>query len=311
MNRKGFTLIELLVVIAIIAILAAILFPVFAQAREKARAISCLSNEKQLGLGYLMYQQDSDEYGPAGVAWAPNSSTGSGWAGQLYPYIKSAAVFTCPDDASLTSSKTNFWGGGVSYGLNQNVTGFQGPPGSTFITPHLTENNIQSVAKTVLMFELQNETQIDVTDSQPASGNAWRNDIQSWGGQSPVGFGTGGDKGQTFDPNGGNASGTTFNTVPVGNNGLLRYATGQLVNASGWNFVAVAGRHTNGANYVLVDGHSKYFLPSAVSGGHTVAAGQAWDVADNYCGGPDTESPPYDNAADSGCPATAATFSTR
>ncbi|HEV2472758.1 MAG TPA: prepilin-type N-terminal cleavage/methylation domain-containing protein, partial [Chthonomonadales bacterium] len=69
--RRGFTLIELLVVIAIIAILAAILFPVFAQAREKARAISCLSNEKELGLSVLMYVQDYDENFPSGLqnAW--------------------------------------------------------------------------------------------------------------------------------------------------------------------------------------------------------------------------------------------------
>ena len=63
--RSGFTLIELLVVIAIIAILAAILFPVFAKAREKARQISCLSNEKQLGLGFLQYAQDNDELLPS------------------------------------------------------------------------------------------------------------------------------------------------------------------------------------------------------------------------------------------------------
>jgi len=73
MNRKGFTLIELLVVIAIIAILAAILFPVFAQARESARAISCLSNEKQIGLGVKMYAQDYDEKFPMGTYPGPRN----------------------------------------------------------------------------------------------------------------------------------------------------------------------------------------------------------------------------------------------
>ena len=84
-TNSGFTLIELLVVIAIIAILAAILFPVFAQAREKARGISCLSNTKQLGLGILMYAQDYDERFPCGVL--PTSGpgfNGIGWAGQSY-----------------------------------------------------------------------------------------------------------------------------------------------------------------------------------------------------------------------------------
>ena len=76
-KRAGFTLIELLVVIAIIAILAAILFPVFAKAREKARQIACASNMKQIGLGIIQYTQDNDETFPSGV-WS-----GSGWAGAI------------------------------------------------------------------------------------------------------------------------------------------------------------------------------------------------------------------------------------
>src|ERR1700761_6313935 len=96
-TSKAFTLIELLVVIAIIAILAAILFPVFAQAREKARAISCLSNEKQLGLGVIQYEQDYDEKAPGGLN---GYGGGSGYAGQIYPYVKSAQVFKCPSDST-------------------------------------------------------------------------------------------------------------------------------------------------------------------------------------------------------------------
>ncbi len=95
--RTGFTLIELLVVIAIIAILAAILFPVFAQAREKARAISCISNEKQISLSWTMYTQDYDE------TVIPYSSTGNSggivfpWPVILQPYIKNFQVYKCPD----------------------------------------------------------------------------------------------------------------------------------------------------------------------------------------------------------------------
>src|SRR5579872_1765147 len=98
MNRnKGFTLIELLVVIAIIAILAAILFPVFAKVREKARQTSCLSNEKQLGLGFVQYVQDNDETYPLDGAYS-GTDLGQGWGGQIYPYVKSTGVYHCPDD---------------------------------------------------------------------------------------------------------------------------------------------------------------------------------------------------------------------
>jgi prepilin-type N-terminal cleavage/methylation domain-containing protein len=123
----GFTLIELLVVIAIIAILAAILFPVFAQAREQARKTSCLSNVKQLGLGVLMYTQDYDETPP--YAYRPDPQ-GKGWWGDVIdPYIKmrgagagqgdphGAAFWHCPDD-TLT-----FEPGTPSYGVNAVITG--------------------------------------------------------------------------------------------------------------------------------------------------------------------------------------------
>lgn len=107
MQRKGFTLIELLVVIAIIAILAAILFPVFAQAREKARQTSCLSNMKQLGTGIQMYVQDYDENMPptqGGLLTHPLIPTADRILRPEYglcritPYIKNSGVFLCPSD---------------------------------------------------------------------------------------------------------------------------------------------------------------------------------------------------------------------
>src|SRR5260370_32950282 len=100
-HRRGFTLIELLVVIAIIAILAAILFPVFAQARESARAISCLSNTKQIGLGQLMYAQDYDEnIMPNFVTnrWLTNQvqQIAGSWHVIIQPYIKNEQILFCP-----------------------------------------------------------------------------------------------------------------------------------------------------------------------------------------------------------------------
>jgi prepilin-type N-terminal cleavage/methylation domain-containing protein/prepilin-type processing-associated H-X9-DG protein len=94
-RARGFTLIELLVVIAIIAILAAILFPVFAQAREKARAITCISNMKQVMLGELMYSQDYDEVHSFCWGWGGDSGP---FDEQLDPYIKNKAMWKCPDD---------------------------------------------------------------------------------------------------------------------------------------------------------------------------------------------------------------------
>jgi prepilin-type N-terminal cleavage/methylation domain-containing protein/prepilin-type processing-associated H-X9-DG protein len=121
--RKGFTLIELLVVIAIIAILAAILFPVFAQAREKARAISCVSNLKQIGLAILMYNQDND--GTFSMGQNQNWN-GSAWDNNIQPYVKSLGVFACPDDSTGLTIEGHYTGNtldwtdgvGISYASN-------------------------------------------------------------------------------------------------------------------------------------------------------------------------------------------------
>lgn len=103
---RGFTLIELLVVIAIIAILAAILFPVFAKAREKARQTSCLSNTRQIATAFISYAQDYDEAFPAACTWCNRLNDGTGyWQNdatnnqyfeQISPYTKNWQIFTCP-----------------------------------------------------------------------------------------------------------------------------------------------------------------------------------------------------------------------
>jgi len=106
--RKGFTLIELLVVIAIIAILAAILFPVFAKAREKARQSSCLSNVKQIMLAILGYTQDYDETLPTNSR--PGGPYGQvPWNAQIEPYIKNAQIFVCPSHKFNHCSTAGSW----------------------------------------------------------------------------------------------------------------------------------------------------------------------------------------------------------
>ena len=130
--RNGFTLIELLVVIAIIAILAAILFPVFAQAREKARTSSCLSNIKQLGTGIAMYIQDVDEMVPRGQYYVDGLATLNArtWVQDIQPYTKSWPIARCPSEfvdpfGIWNGSQANIkwwynWMRWPSYGYNWN-----------------------------------------------------------------------------------------------------------------------------------------------------------------------------------------------
>ncbi|MBM3458756.1 MAG: DUF1559 domain-containing protein [Armatimonadetes bacterium] len=116
-NRRGFTLIELLVVIAIIAILAAILFPVFAQAREKARQAACMSNVKQIGLGVMMYSQDYDEKLPILGVLAEGRGR---WMWQVNPYVKNRQVFTCPH-TPLNAYDGSQWTDRTGYGWAEHI----------------------------------------------------------------------------------------------------------------------------------------------------------------------------------------------
>ena len=125
----AFTLIELLVVIAIIAILAAILFPVFAQAREKARQTACLSNTKQIGTGIMMYTQDYDETLPgAAYGGVPGTSVNDlqnpKWMDVIQPYVKNDQMFNCPSDSGKKY---------VSLSTNPARTGGTNPPGGSYL----------------------------------------------------------------------------------------------------------------------------------------------------------------------------------
>jgi len=118
-NRRGFTLIELLVVIAIIAILAAILFPVFAKAREAARTTTCLSNTKQMGLATLMYCNDYDESFPMSIyaTGIPSGQTVTAYD-CIYPYTKNVGLVQCPSDSSKVLWSTFVAALDAAYGLS-------------------------------------------------------------------------------------------------------------------------------------------------------------------------------------------------
>ncbi|BDI33724.1 hypothetical protein CCAX7_57750 [Capsulimonas corticalis] len=256
--RTGFTLIELLVVIAIIAVLAAILFPVFAKVREKARQTSCLSNMKQLGLGFMQYEQDSDDNFPITAAYPASQGDylGQGWGGEIYPYIKSTGVYQCPDDATKPPAPS----GGVtsyvnSYAANLNLT--RTDPGSG-TDPHVGQaiSAQASPAKTVLLSEVQGvygpltdpaERSTSTVVSAVLNGGGPTNNIVypfSIGNQSrgaALATGCMGGMTCTADPNGGLA--------------------------------ALKGRHTDGSNFLLCDGHAKWLRPNSVSAGSVALAG--------------------------------------
>ena len=145
--RSAFTLIEILVVIAIIAILAAILFPVFARARENARRTSCASNLKQIGLGLLQYTQDFDEkmpfsfFGAAGDSDAANYK----WMDAIFPYVRSEQLFDCPSDAL---SPTYKFRSGQNYG-SYAQNGAYGMGGDNQNPPRSSSSHLVSLAQIV------------------------------------------------------------------------------------------------------------------------------------------------------------------
>jgi prepilin-type N-terminal cleavage/methylation domain-containing protein/prepilin-type processing-associated H-X9-DG protein len=265
-KNQAFTLIELLVVIAIIAILAAILFPVFAQVREKARQTACVSNEKQLGLAFLQYIQDNDEQFPVGLFVIPGgqigpqavgfgqSGMGMGWAGQIYPYVKSTGVYKCPDDSTTAVPEKN---GTKSYPVSYAFNAFlPGQSNATMVAPSTTVAlfecaNVWTVVNDPLEGTEDGGTTSPngnpyvlsaVGDGYPANPPYGDYDIQSSAGACAA--------------TGGSCSGGYSNPGP-GNP-----AVGG--SAARHNTVANTGRNGMGgkANYLLADGHVK-FIDSA------------------------------------------------
>jgi prepilin-type N-terminal cleavage/methylation domain-containing protein/prepilin-type processing-associated H-X9-DG protein len=272
--KRGFTLIELLVVIAIIAILAAILFPVFAKVREKARQTSCLSNEKQLGLAFTQYVQDYDEKWPVGAASSTNAVYGNGYVAELYSYIKSNGLLKCPDDSTTNGTEA---GNGattypVSYAFNSNAAQ---QADAAFTAP----------ASTVALFEVQGPTS-NTGDSYTST------DVNSDGYSEAQ---TNDATHSSFADNGLDYSASTGVVYATG---YFLGRTGIVVNAFG-NGNAL---HTGGANYLLADGHAKWFRGAAVS------AGLSATTANTYQNGNLASSTDYSGSV-ANEPATAVTFS--
>lgn len=253
-DERGFTLIELLVVIAIIAILAAILFPVFAKAREKARQADCLSNEKQLGLAIMQYIQDNNQKFPCGTEQTQNPpiqtyQQGTGWSNQIYPYVKSTAVYKCPDDSTsslvATNNGTTETFQPISYFMNTNLAG-NGV--SAYMTQTfgygtglgLAQSALNAPASTVVLAE---DTGVQ---ADPTTYSAMPNDAVG-DGKNPL-----------------------YSNVPPTGSSTPAYATGTM--GSGWGATSTPQHDQFASNFLLADGHAKFLQPQVVSPGEPAAS---------------------------------------
>lgn len=234
--QRGFTLIELLVVIAIIAILAAILFPVFAQAREKARAISCLSNTKQIGLSLQMYIQDYDEHvcfnndgnwyqsPPNSGYWYINT-----WMSLLEPYIKNYGLWVCPS----ASMNTGLFAG---YDYSPSSPWTSGPLKGSIEAAYTLNNYYDYDSRYGELF--QSPTPASIAAIEAPAGLVFCAD----GGQSPR---------TAWDPE---QIVTQWAGLAVDNTGSVPYIYAVGTYSQG----ALYGRHNRGLNNVFFDGHAKF-----------------------------------------------------
>jgi prepilin-type N-terminal cleavage/methylation domain-containing protein/prepilin-type processing-associated H-X9-DG protein len=252
MNRarpSGFTLIELLVVIAIISILAAILFPVFATAREKARQTSCASNQKQLGTALMEYIQDYDEtfpmlyYSSALSSWAPNNQ--SYFVAVLYPYVKSAGVYACPD---LTQGGYTVSGPGVPSGTICSYTT------NYYIMVKIKSSNYIPILDSLL---LSPASTIAMAEG-PGISNATGTYIRVYAESNDV-----------------------FTQIWEDLNSGCTSALWPAANCQRQGFP-----HSGGANYLFCDGHVKW-LPESLGAANSTACANLWGRSTTSVASPD------------------------
>lgn len=231
-RSRGFTLIELLVVIAIIAILAAILFPVFARARENARRSSCQSNLKQLGLGMMQYLQDYDTRYPASwnyaTSWGGPASDVYGWGVMIQPYLKSHQIFDCPSITKRQVNPINVDGRYSSYFYNSNFNcGWPSYGVAATNEWSKIESGIDSPAVVILMGDGGSYTHSQSANCHSNVANACPDAIPHTSStKSPPGLGA-------WNPGGG------WNTVDQA--------------------LAEQNKHLEGGNYAFADGHVKWY----------------------------------------------------
>ena len=233
--RKGFTLIELLVVVAIIAILAAILFPVFAQARDKARMTTCISNMRQMGSAFMMYTQDYDETFPKGYHRVPDGSDYP-WYLEVAPYTRNVSIFRCPSDRNpmmigqfLTGAyRKTIEDFGVSIIANYDVM----PP-----------TDLQSVTVAQVPAPAQLISLVDMRDIGAWKGWTGYWGVMPWHQASPKG-----------------KYGTEYLTGDEVMKDLLAAEAGNAATGQGQKFGPRVGtlRHNGGENYIFADGHAHH-----------------------------------------------------
>jgi len=262
-RQRGFTLIELLVVIAIIAILAAILFPVFQKVRENARRASCASDEKQLGIAFTQYAQDADEGypllsyvpGDSNAAKAAMSATtfsafpalgnkgpanlsGIGWAEAIFPFVKSTGAFRCPDNApagdkNAHNSDSNIGATGYAYNFwiaNNNPPGFGTAVQHSDDLPEKPNAKFSKLAQ----FDFPASTFLLTEAADGTNGS---------------------------DTHGGSSENTQWGWTQAATRGLA--TDGAL------------SRHSGGANYLFADTHVKWINATQLGGNPAWNSGQA------------------------------------